>query len=169
MQLINRVKGIKTMKKEYTISIILKQGVIQDVVGMSKKIRIRVLDFDFIGAPEDKSISLLNKMNVYEEIWPKEKNVPNQENNRDKKLSACIPDSFPECSCSKDNYVCRGLQATCTDIQTVDDKNDVIIPSNLDMTDWSISPVLIYCGECGELLLDHRFEVAKTILMWEKD
>jgi hypothetical protein len=163
------VKGVKTMKKITTISIILKQGIIQDVVGMSKKIRIRVLDFDFMGAFEDKSISLLNKMNVYEEIWPKEENVLNQENNRYKKLSACIPDSCPECGCSKDNYVCRGLQATSSGIQTVDDKNDVILPSSLDMTDWSVTPVIVYCGECGLLILDRRFEVAKTILIWEMD
>jgi hypothetical protein len=147
----------------------LKQGVIQDIVGMPKNVRIRMLDFDSDRVMEDKSIHLPKNRKVSEETWPKEENVLNQENNRDEKLSACIPDSCPECGYSKDNYVCRGLQATCTDIQTVDDKNDVIIPSNLDMTDWSISPVLIYCGECGELLLDHRFEVAKTILMWEKD
>ena len=155
------------MKKILTISIILKHGIIQDVVGMSKKVRIRVLDFDIVGALEDNSITLLNKMNVFEEIWPKEENTLNQENNRDKKLPDIIPECCPECGCPRENFVCKGLQATCSDIQTVDD--EVIIPCSLDMSDWSITPVLIFCGECGRLILDHRFEVAKTILMWEKD
>ena len=157
------------MKKISTISIILKQGVIQDIVGMPKNVRIRMLDFDSDRVMDDKSIHLPKNRKVSEENWPKEKNILCLDNKKVDKLSACIPENCPECSCSKGNYVCRGLQATSSDIQTVDDKNDVIFPSSLDMTDWSISPVLIYCGECGMLILDHRFEAAKAILMWEKD
>ena len=154
------------MKKVYTISIILKQGVIQDIVGMPKNIRVRVLDFDFGGSPEDKSIHLLKDSRVKEAVWPKGTSTLNQDID-EKKLTEIIPDSCPECGCPRDSFICKGLQATSSDIQSVDEK--VIYPSSLDMSDWSITPVLILCGECERLIWDHQLNVAKTILLWEKD
>jgi hypothetical protein len=147
-----------------TITITLRGGVIQDITGIPDNVRIRVLDFDIDGVDEDKLIRLPDNIKALEEIWTKSNSIVHQENHQKEKLSQLIPAACPKCG--NDNYECRGLQYTHSDIQSVDDENNVIIPSDLDMTDWSICPVLVYCGECGLILLDRRLEVAKAISIW---
>lgn len=65
-----------------------------------------------------------------------------------------LPEACPFCGAEKDAFICNGLQYTHTDIETVNDKDRSIIPSELDSSDWSIAPQLIICGICERILFD---------------
>jgi hypothetical protein len=151
-----------------TITISLKSGLVQDVEGIPDNVKVRVLDFDVDGADVNRLIRLPDNSKALEKIWTNQRGSISQQNGSDEKLSQLIPATCPECGCQRDSYECRGLQYTLTDIESVDDENNIIIPSELDMTDWSISPVLVYCGECGVLLLDRRLKVANAISIWDQ-